>query len=311
MSPAEPGRRDDRPNGPPGRYEVAVIGGGALGLTIASRLAGVCPVVVVAQDAARAGLLRHGMTVGDAPFTVDVCSADDLPVADWVVLVTKARATEEAARVALAMRPRGLLSLQNGLVEPVLRAVCGSAIAHLGQGVTTMGAYREPGRVVPVSVGETALPPGFEVLAARFAEAGFPARIDSDIAAARLAKLLVNLVLNPLTALFRVRTGELLTPPYGLYVDALVGEAWPVLRQSGLKLDQAEAHARVWAVIRSTAGNRTSMLQDVLAGRPTELPAITGAFLALADAAGAAVPTHRALHALLSVVDAAAAAPPR
>ena len=57
------------------------------------------------------------------------------------------------------------------------------------------------------------------------------------------------------------------------------------------------------SVVRATAANRTSMLQDVLAGRRTELDAISGAFLRLADAAGAAVPTHRALHALVALHD--------
>lgn len=294
----------------PPTYPLAIVGAGALGLMIAARLAPHGPVALVARSAARARALRTGVVietgeVGGTRFVPDVHALEAAPHADWVLIVVKAGDTVAAARIAAAMRPRGVLSLQNGLVGDLLGAPWADAADAplLGQGVTTMGAHRHDARVTPVSVGETLVPPGFEAVAARLAAAGLPARVEADIAAARLAKLLVNLALNPLTAVFRVATGELLAPRFALYVDALVSEAWPVLRAAGLGLDEAAARARVWAVVRATAANRTSMLQDVLAGRRTELDAISGAFLRLADAAGAAVPTHRALHALVALHD--------
>lgn len=283
-------------------HPVAIVGAGALGLSIAARLADHGPVAVVASSIARADLLRAGVEVGGRRFQPDAYPPERPPAAEWVVIVVKAADTLAAARIAAAMRPRGVLSLQNGLLEDVLREGCGAGML-VAQGVTTMGAYREGETVVPVSQGETLMPPGFDDLAQHFDAAGLPARIDHRIETARLAKLLVNLALNPLTAVFRVRTGELQVPPFPAYVDALVAEAWPVLRAAGLDLDEAAAHDKVWSVVRSTAGNRTSMLQDVLAGRRTELDAITGAFLKLADRAGAAVPTHRALHTLVSLVE--------
>lgn len=287
----------------PTRYPVAVIGAGALGLSIAARLAQVCPVALIASSPARAAELASAAMVGGSPLSLPVYAAPALPQADWVIVVVKAGATEAASGHARAMLANGVLSLQNGLIEDELRRGCGDGVLA-AQGLTTMGAYRDGDRVVPVSVGETLLPAGFEELAALFMRAGMPAQIVADIMPARLAKLLVNLVLNPLTAVFRVRTGELFAPPFPAYVDALVAEAWPVLRRAGLTLDEDAARERVWAVIRSTAQNRTSMLQDVLAGRRTELAAITGAFLRMADADGAAVPTHRALHTLVDLLDA-------
>lgn len=281
-------------------YPMAIVGAGALGLSIAARLSALMPVAVVASSAGRAEALRCGVEVGGARFHFDVYPPEHVPQAEWVLVLVKASATLAAARTATAMQPNGVLSLQNGLLDELLRAGCGDGVLA-AQGVTTMGAYREGDRVVPVNVGDTLMPAGFELLAERFQAAGLPSRVDAAIEAARLAKLLVNLALNPLTAVFRVNTGALLDPPFIAYVDALVAEAWPVLRLGGLALDQAAAREKVQAVIRSTAGNRTSMLQDVLAGRRTELDAITGAFLRLADRAGASVPTHRALHALLSL----------
>jgi len=275
------------------RYPVAIVGGGALGLHFAARLAAVGPVAVLARSRERAQALRAGVTVGGQPFRPEAFGPDEAPPADWAVLLVKAGDTADAARAALATAPRGVLSLQNGLVGEVLREVCGDVPAD--QGITTEGAFREDARVVPAGAGETLLPPGFEALAGLLAAAGLQARVEADIAAARLVKLLVNLAINPLAAIFRVRNGELLAPPYRARLDALVAEAWPVLRAEGLPLDAAAAHARVLAVAAATGANRASMLQDVLAGRRTEIEAITGVFLELAKRQGVDAPTHRAV----------------
>jgi 2-dehydropantoate 2-reductase len=92
----------------------------------------------------------------------------------------------------------------------------------------------------------------------------------------------------------------LLAPPHRVLLDALVTEAWPVLRAAGLLLDEVSARERVIAVATATAANRASMLQDVLAGRRTEIDAITGALLAMAEGQGVELPTHRAVFTLVT-----------
>lgn len=281
----------------PTRYPLAIVGAGALGLHFAAGLAAAGPVALVARNGLRADALRAGVQVGSRWFVPDVFAPGALPEADWVIVLVKTGDTAEAARTALALRPRAVLSLQNGLVEPILRAACARVPA--GQGITTEGAFQEGARVQPAGAGETLLPPGFEAVAECLAAAGFRARIEPAIAAARLAKLLVNVAINPLAALFRVPNGALLEPPHRVLLEALVREAWPVLRQAGLDLDEDAALARVVAVATATAGNRASMLQDVLAGRRTEIDAITGALLAMAEADGVELPTHRAVFTLV------------
>jgi 2-dehydropantoate 2-reductase len=277
---------------------LAIIGAGALGLHFASRLSACGPLAVVARSEARAAVLRAGVQVGEAGFRPDAFGPATLPEADWVIVLVKAGDTVDAARTALAMQPRGVLSLQNGLVGDVLREVCGSLPA--GQGITTEGAFRDGDRVVPSGAGDTLLPPGFGAVADLLAAAGFRARVEPDIAAARLAKLLVNVAINPLAAIFRVPNGALLAPPHRVLLDALVTEAWPVLRAAGLLLDEVSARERVIAVATATAANRASMLQDVLAGRRTEIDAITGALLAMAEGQGVELPTHRAVFTLVT-----------
>jgi 2-dehydropantoate 2-reductase len=251
----------------PQRFLIAVIGPGALGTLFAGRLSKRFPVALIGRD------------------------VTEPPQAEWVIVLVKAHDTAAAVRTARRMKANGVVSLQNGLIETV------------PQGVTTAAAYREGKRVVAVTTGTTLLPPGFEILAKHLRRAGFDARVAADIRAARLRKLLANVCLNPVTALFGVLNGELRKPPYAVFASALAREAAPVLAAEGLRLTPAEAIARVMAVARATARNRSSMLQDVLAGRRTENEHLTGALLRLARRHRVAVPTHLAFHRLISVME--------
>ena len=294
---------DSSPSFPkPRRYSLAIIGAGALGLTFAARIATSDPVAVIARSAERAMTLRQGTRVDGVMQHFDVFEPAHPPEADWVIVLVKTGDTANAAATAAAMQPRGVLSLQNGLVEDLLQATCPGL--HVGQGVTTEGAYRDARGVHPSGAGETLLPPGFEPVADMLQAAGFVARVTPDIVAARLAKLLVNVAINPLAALFRVTNGELLQPPHRTLLDTLVREAWPVLRAQGLALDESAALTRVHAVASATAGNRASMLQDRLAGRRTEIDAITGVLLRLAEGSGIDLPTHRAIYVLIRALEA-------
>jgi 2-dehydropantoate 2-reductase len=249
------------------RFPVAVIGPGALGSLFFSRLSKVIPTALIG---------RHPV---------------DLPQAEWVLILVKAYDTAAALRTARRMKPAGIVSLQNGLIEGV------------AQGVTTAAAYRIGTRVVPVATGTTLLPKGFEALAKHLRRAGFDARVVADIRAARLRKLLANVCLNPVTAVFRVRNGAIATPPYSIFAEALATEAAPVLAAEGLALKRNEAIRRVMEVAKITAGNRSSMLQDVLAGRRTENEHLSGALLRMARRHKVAVPTHRAFYGLIRVME--------
>jgi 2-dehydropantoate 2-reductase len=253
---------------PRARFPVAIIGAGALGSLFSRNLSRVVPTA----------LIGRGTT--------------DIPEADWVIVLVKAYDTAAALRTASRMKAKGIVSLQNGLIDAV------------PQGVTTAAAYREGKRVVPVATGRTLLPPGFAVLSKYLRQAGFDVRVTRDIRTARLRKLLANVCLNPVTAVFRVRNAEVLDMPYRRFVEALAREAAPVLAAQGVGISPTEAIRRVMHVAYVTAGNRSSMLQDIMAGRRTEIEQLTGALLRLARRHRLSVPTHRAFYQLIRVMEA-------
>ena len=244
------------------RYPDAVIGAGALGTLFAGRLAQVVPTALIRRN------------------------TRNFPQADWVIVLVKSYDTDAAVRTARAMKPKGVVSLQNGLIEQV------------AQGVTTAAAYREGKRVIPVATGLTLLPPGFDALARHLRAAGFDVKVTKDIDRARRRKLLANVCINPLTAVLGIRNGEVREAPQRHLLETLASEAAPVLG-----IPRAEALRRVLDVAKVTAGNRSSMLQDIQAGRRTENDYLTGALLRLARRKRVAVPTHQAFFQLIRVME--------
>ena len=130
--------------------------------------------------------------------------------------------------------------------------------------------------------------------------AGLVAEEVPDLRSRVLAKLLANVAINPLTALLRVPNGTLRqNPSLWALVQQIVEEALPVLQAHGYTASPGEAQAFVEEVLRRTAANRSSMLQDLEAGRPLELDALTGWLLREARPLGRELGTVRTLHLLL------------
>ncbi|TGZ84654.1 hypothetical protein EX30DRAFT_360671 [Ascodesmis nigricans] len=100
----------------------------------------------------------------------------------------------------------------------------------------------------------------------------------------QLLKLVSNAVINPLTALYGVRNGELLKECYEVEVDVIVGEISMVFQKlavadgdaEGEKYTAAALKKEVMRVATVTGGNMSSMLADVQATRKTEIEYING-----------------------------------
>ncbi|MDX1734213.1 MAG: 2-dehydropantoate 2-reductase, partial [Halioglobus sp.] len=106
---------------------------------------------------------------------------------------------------------------------------------------------------------------------------------DADIDAALWHKLAINAVINPLTALHRCRNGELARRrELREQVEGLCAEVRQVSTAAGYADTAHTIEASVAQVIADTAANRSSMLQDVEAGRATEIDFITGYLLEIA-----------------------------
>jgi 2-dehydropantoate 2-reductase len=297
--------------------KVLVFGAGALGSLVGGHLARRFNVHLVGRDPHMATVARQGLqVVGARSFTV-ACEASTAPRPHWVpdlVIIAVKAYDRQAAIEALAplLGPRtAVVTLQNGLGnwEAYGDAFAGKTV--LAASIVYGAALEAPGRVR--ATGKPAVTIGgspADVEAARavaeaFDLADLPTGVVEDVRGTLLAKALVNAVINPLTALARVPNGRLLVDA-GLTTrfDALAAEGQALMDAAPYDVPVKDLRARAAQVASITAENRSSMLQDVERGRRTEIDAITGQLLALADAWGVRLPTHERMleemHALES-----------
>jgi 2-dehydropantoate 2-reductase len=282
---------------------IGIVGAGAIGLTLGASLARTHDVVVLARRPAVAALLERdgiGIFTGDELRYVPVRATTD-PHAfadrDAVLVAVKSYATADALRpLRGVLAPRALIaSVQNGIdnvaaareVLPGARVVAGS---------TMQGAIAEgDGCVRPINRGVTLFGrsdrdgPASEDLAQAFATAGLQARVVDDVEALLWNKLVMNAAINPVGALTGRSNGEVVSDPdLAPLARALASEAALVATAEGVAL--GEPWEGIEAAARATAANRNSMLQDLDAGRPTEIDAISGAIVRRARAGAIAVP---------------------
>jgi 2-dehydropantoate 2-reductase len=283
---------------------IVLFGSGAMACLFASRLSGTAEVTIVdtwkegIASIRQRGIIFEGPE-GTRPFPVRAQLLDDPAVqAELAIVLVKAWQTPEvAARIEQYLGPEGLaISLQNGIGNVEM---LGSRTAP---GSTTEGAtLLGPGHVRAAGSGTTHLvAPAWVVDLLR--NAGFESHPCSLREAEGMlwGKLCVSCGINALTAILGVENGGLLERPDAadLMVQAAV-ECAAVAGAKGIRIPFPDPAARVSDVARRTAGNKSSMYQDVLRGAPTECDAIYGAVVREAAIHGVEVPVNRLLWKLI------------
>lgn len=285
--------------------DVVVFGAGSLGSLVGGLLAREHDVTLVAREDHARAVRDSGLRVrGAFEFTVHPDARTDPPErADLAVVTVKAFDTGDAARELAGAHLDAALSLQNGMGN---EATLADALdCEVLAGTCTYGAMlADPGVVECTGVGEVVLGPregGRSDVADRageaFAAAGIGTAVAADMPRRLWEKLAVNAGINAVTALARVENGALLDGPANEVATEAAREVARLARERGVDLGDSEAAAAVERVADATAANTSSMHQDVLAGRGTEVDAING-YVADADAEGA-TPVNDALAGLL------------
>lgn len=309
---------------------IHIIGAGALGLLYGGKLASVGERVTLwTRTAEQATLLRNeGVILEDAGgeriqvdseilavHTMDEASSKSgTDEADWIFITTKQRHIDhrllEGVKKLLGKRTR-IACFQNGVghIDKLRAAVSDHPVYAV---ITTEGARRISGRkVVRAGLGETKIGmtsngsltrssgSTVESLIVSLVKAGIPSYLSNEIDKEIYRKLLINAVINPLTALWRIPNGELLANQSRLaWVRQLSEEGLQVYQACGIPYDP-DMYEIITAVCRTTAVNTSSMLKDVLEGAPTEVDYINGRLVEMARSVDLVVPGHEAVWRLV------------
>ncbi|MCG7598191.1 2-dehydropantoate 2-reductase [Halomonas sp. McH1-25] len=282
-----------------------ILGPGALGRLLAVQLAGHVPLAVIGRQASEQPFMQSTPEGESRIRYVPRLSLEQVPQRPLMVhITTKTHAVDEALD-RLAQRiddDTPIVLWQNGfqVQEPVTRRWPGPVLCA----TTSEGAYTEGmDSVVHAGHGQTYIghldgryPALAECIAVTLTVAGLHAEPCSDIRRRLWHKLAVNAAINPLVARYRIRNGQLRDPPYRAMVEAIIDDLATLMDAEGIDAPDAGWSHHVWSVIGATANNRASMLQDVIAGRPTERDAILGPLLDAAQRHGMPTPTLTELY---------------
>lgn len=317
--------------------KVTVLGAGAVGGWLAAGLARAgAEVAILARGATLAALRRDGLVFleGERREAFPVPASDDpaaLPPADILLLGLKSHDLPAALPlIARALAPHTLVATaQNGIPWWFFQGGFGGPAAGLTlEGVDPGGAL---GRAMPAErviggvahVGSRVEAPGvvrlmkqdrmlfgdptgghaaaLEALVGALAAGGVTAQAVPDIRMEIWLKLWGNSNMNPLSALCRADMQAMLEDPgvAGLVV-AMMREMAAIGARIGLPIAQSIEERMV--VTRRLGPFRTSMLQDLEAGRRLELGPILGALVELSARCDVPAPTLAGIHGLVRLL---------
>jgi 2-dehydropantoate 2-reductase len=301
--------------------KVAVVGAGAMGCLYAAAFhrAGADVTLVDVNPEHIAAINERGLEL-DTRAGVETLPLPALRpeeatgTADLVVLFTKTFHTDVAlAGVRAIIGPAThVLTLQNGLGndEAVARHVPGERVIA---GVSTLPSdLVGPGRVRSHGEGGSKIYPPFggatafaQEVADLLSAGGLPTALEPQIQAAIWSKAIFNAAMNTLCALTRRTPGFLGAHDEAqALIRAVVHEGVAAASASGVAVDAQPILDLTVVSVTDHADHEASMLQDVKAGRPTEVDAINGAIVRAARAAGVATPVTETLWRLVKLEDA-------
>lgn len=320
--------------------KLAILGAGAIGGFLGARLAraGADP-ILIARGSHLEAMRRDGLRIIEASgeYTVHPACTDDwseLEAADAVFVTLKAHGLPPVAqRLAASLGGEtAVVSAQNGIpwwyfqhhggeleglhletVDP--GGVVATAIEPdrvIGCVVYPAATLEAPGVIRHVegdrfSLGELdgRSSRRVQALAEALTGAGLKAPVQTNIRQDLWVKLLGNAVFNPMSALTRASLQEIAESAVAApVVRGAMEEVVEVARRVGIEIP-VSIDRRVRGAAR-VGGHRTSMLQDLLAGRPLEIDALTGSLVELADRMAVPVPHLRTLYANVKLLEASA-----
>jgi 2-dehydropantoate 2-reductase len=298
--------------------KVCIVGCGAIGSLFAAHLARLDDVEVWAYDLAAdhiAAINASGLRLSGESDLLSypraTTDATEIPPCEFGIVATKSLHTRAAIEaVARVFADGAVCSVQNGAGNEEIIA---EFVPRVMRGTTfPAGRILEPGHVQQDTGGKTWIGPfepkpasmdEVETLASKLTESGMETLALGDSRGAQWTKLIFNAATNPIGALTGLPHGVACDQPLlRKLISALVAEGVAVADALDIQLDSDPEelidHARDVAY-----HHKASMLQDVLAKRPTEVAAMNGGIVQFGAEHGIATPLNQAIWALIDAVE--------
>ncbi len=297
--------------------KIAVMGPGGIGGYVGGRLAEAGEdVCLIARGAHLAALRAKGLAIesphGNAvlPKIRAVGEASEAGPVDLILFTVKLTDADSAARslVPIVAPHTRIVTLQNGIDS---KAIIGRHIdpSHVAAGIIYLAAYiKAPGVIINpggahrMTVDRVG---GDPVMAAFFAAVGRAVALDceptDDPENTLWGKFIALTAFAGATGISRLPIGAVYRQPETLdFMRALLLEAIAVARAAGQHFDDAHAERTIELFRNQPYEQKSSMLVDLEAGKPLELPWLSGKVAALGAEFGIPTPASKAVLAALA-----------
>jgi 2-dehydropantoate 2-reductase len=295
--------------------EIIVLGAGAIGSLYGAKLAANNEVTLIGRAGHVAAINSLGLRIEGLESEVvrvnAATSVEQIGRGALIVLTTKVTDSEAALRpISLLVRDdTTILCLQNGIgSERIVRNALGDRGVVL-RGITQFGAiFQAPGVIQFMARGHTLIEHHERSanIAAILSAAGLDCRVSPNIAADVWHKLVINCVVNPITAILGSEVGGIANPQLGPLKKLVIDECIAVANAEGIKLD-TDFILEIDNFFRPSH-NLASMLQDVRRGHVTEIDYLNGAVAKIGAHHGLDCPVNAALTAIIKAMEVAGAA---
>ena len=308
---------------------VAVLGVGAMGGAIVGSLSDTDVDLLCVARRGMAAQLERGLTVFTPEGAVEMIpkgryelidsEAGPIPKeirgsCEVAIITGKASSTESLSSIAHEVLTKDgiAISIQNGLDHVQKMGKIVGPERSIG-GSTTHSAWKDnefsihwTGRGdIEIGRMDGSPPNGISSeLIMKLEEAGLNPKWSNDIERVIWRKLMINVAINPICAIAGIRNGALKEIPelWSQSIESMK-EAEAVALASGVDLSDLDSEDYLIKIVDSTSENRVSMLQDLMAGRKTEVDELCGAVSNRGSKLGIPTPRNDMLLALVRGIE--------
>jgi 2-dehydropantoate 2-reductase len=290
--------------------EIIVLGAGAIGSLYGAKLAAGNDVTLIGRAEHVAAISARGLRIEGIESQImrvrAATALDHLGPEALIVLTTKVPDSAAAlgSIAPLVRDDTTILCLQNGIgSERVARAALGDRGTVL-RGITQFGAiFKSPGIIQFMARGQTLIEQHERSarIAGILSGAGLDCRVSSNIDTDVWHKLVVNCVVNPITAILGCEVGAIADPQLAPLKRLVINECIAVAAAGGVTFENdfmREIDDRF-----RPSHNIASMLQDLRRSRPTEIDYMNGAVAAIGAQHGVECPVNAALTAIIKAME--------
>lgn len=310
--------------------KIVIVGSGAIGRLFGASLAKAGnsvavidsnPIVVSAIGKKGIGVLKISSKGLERVERIRVDSYTDpsqIQDCDLILLTVKSFATRQAAEsVSHLVTPDSpIVFIQTGLgnqailreMFPVKAIIAGltfmsgtalgnSRVRQGRYGLTFLGELGEVGELTG------AVTPRLKNICQVFIQSEIDTKWSHKIIGRLWAKVITYATLNTLSSIFKVPNGALLEEPESVrLIKQLLAEGETVARARGVEPIMDDLYELFIQVVQESSGNLSSMLQDILNDRPTEIDAQSGAIAEYAKKFGIEVPRHQMMTSIIKLL---------